>query len=38
MDTCPGGIALRGRWGDVLVFVLWLLVFTVVGWAVLLIM
>jgi hypothetical protein len=28
---------LSGRWRDVLVFILWLLVFTVLGWAVLLI-
>jgi hypothetical protein len=28
---------LSGQWRDVLVFILWLLVFTVLGWAVLLI-
>jgi hypothetical protein len=29
---------LSRRWRDVLVFILWLLVFTVLGWAILLIM
>jgi hypothetical protein len=31
------GGKLSGRWRDVLVYILWVLVFTVLGWAVLLI-
>jgi hypothetical protein len=34
----PVGVELSGRWRDVLVFTIWLLVFTVLGWVILFIM
>jgi hypothetical protein len=34
----PVGVELSGQWRDVLMFTIWLLVFTVLGWVILLIM